>query len=1155
MPHFVQADMDLSMALVGSYQIPWLLLSLSAAYLGAFSGLMVLQPIRQATHPATRWIWLAAGATAFGIGVFAMHFLGMLAFQLPVAVQYDLVWTLLSLLPAILAAGWMLYWVGRGRGGGGHAWLGGVVAGAGIGLMHYTGMMAMRLPAQMLLDPWLFLLSILAAVLLAVLAIQSRTLTAWLGLDPDQGLGRHLSPFVMAVAISGMHYIAMEATLFVPGSAGAPSSDRMLDPTLLNIGLAMLFLLLVAAYLYTNHLGQLIVAKKRLDDSLEMTRAILQTAVNPIITIDTRGLVHSFNPAAERLFGYAASEVLGHNVKLLMPEPYRSGHDGYLDRYQREGSPRIIGKGREVVGQKRDGSTFPLHLSVGKMTVGGARMFVGIIADITEQKNAERGMEQARIVAEQANRAKSDFLANMSHEIRTPMNAIIGMSYLALQTEMTQRQRGYLSKIQVSAQSLLGIINDILDFSKIEAGKLSMECIDFRLDEVLDKLTTIVSLKAEEKGLELLFSRPANIPDTLVGDGLRLGQVLANLANNAIKFTEQGEILVGVERLHTVDERVLLRFTVQDSGIGMTPEQTARLFQPFMQADNSTTRRYGGTGLGLSISKRLVEMMEGEIGVTSVEGQGSTFFFTAWFGQSANPSPERFSQWREDWRSMRVLVVDDCPASALILSEMLSSFHFKPTVVHSGMAALAELENDRQRHEHEAYPLVLMDWKMPKWSGTDTIRHLQKLPGCSPRYILVTAYNRDEVLEEAHALGVETILCKPVTPSQLLDAILQTFSRDGTTTAHRGRQSHGLDAHILRGMQGAQVLLAEDNVINQQVATELLEGYGLRVTVANTGRQAVERVQQGGFELVFMDIQMPEMDGLEATRCIRRDARFADLPILAMTAHAMSGDREASLAAGMNDHLSKPIDPDALLKLLSQWIPQKERAPLPPGERGLPDAQKPSGALLEELARCLPGIDWATSLKRVNGNQKLLKKLLLEFRQDHHQAAEDLHAMLAQEDRATAQRVSHTIKGVAASLGAMALSQAAGRLERGLKEGQRDGLDLLLLPLSQELERFVQGIAGLAATEEGATATADSPDRMELLNLAQLTPRLVELMRLLEAGHATKSAATLADIRGMMGHSPAEPLDRVKARLDDFEYEEALACLKELAVSLGVALA
>ncbi len=561
--------------------------------------------------------------------------------------------------------------------------------------------------------------------------------------------------------------------------------------------------------------------------------------------------------------------------------------------------------------------------------------------------NMMKDLDEARSEAEDATKAKSEFLANMSHEIRTPMNAIMGMAHLAMKTDLTAKQYDYLKKVDISAKSLLGIINDILDFSKIEAGKMDMESVDFQLEDTLDNISTLVGIKTQEKGLELLFKTDPAVPRALVGDPLRLGQILINLSNNAVKFTDTGEIVVATELVKKDKAQVTLKFSVHDTGIGMTAEQAAKLFQPFAQADSSTTRKYGGTGLGLTISKRLAEMMGGEIWVESQPGQGSTFSFTANFGLGKERAKKRFKPASE-LRGMKVLVVDDNATSRSILQEMLESFSFEVSLASSGEEGITELE---AASKDKPFELVIMDWKMPGMDGIEASKRIKDHKGLSkiPPIILVTAYGREEVMQQAEQVGLEGFLLKPVNPSMLFDAIMQAFGEAVPETS-RIAQRHEQEAEALKHIQGARVLLVEDNEINQQVAKEILEGAGLIVTLANNGQEAVNAVKESNYDAVLMDVQMPVMDGYTATRKIRewevgmRNAECgmgnkigedSDLkseintvvPIIAMTAHAMAGDEDKSLQAGMNGHVTKPIDPDQLFATLQKWIqPSEKRA-------------------------------------------------------------------------------------------------------------------------------------------------------------------------------------------------------------------------------------
>ena len=771
--------------------------------------------------------------------------------------------------------------------------------------------------------------------------------------------------------------------------------------------------------------------------------------------------------------------------------------------------------------------------------------YVSIRTDITVMKAMEKNLLTAKEVAEESTRTKSDFLANMSHEIRTPMNAIIGMSHLALQTEMSNKQRDYLTKIQSSSNTLLGIINDILDFSKIEAGKLTMESIDFHLDDVLDSLATIVSVNVEKKGLELIFSRPENVPDALIGDPTRLGQILINLCNNAVKFTECGEVFVGTEMLHREGEKIQLKFTIKDTGIGMTPEQTSKLFSAFMQADTSTTRKYAGTGLGLSISKKLVEMMDGEIWVESDISKGSQFYFTAWFGRKTSEQ-RRKSFLSSDLQGTRVLVVDDNASSREILCDTLKYFGFEATAVNSGQQAIQALTEDAVKEADDRYLLILMDWKMPGMNGLEASKKIKEshdIPA-PPKIILVTAYGREEVLDESEEKIIDGYLLKPVNPSLVLDAIMNIFSLEGTRNKAK-RHNKARDVDAIRGILGAKVLLAEDNLINQQVAIELLEGNGLIVTVANNGREAVRVLQTDNFDVVLMDIQMPEMDGMEATAEIRKDARYQALPILAMTAHAMTGDREKSLEAGMNDHLTKPINPDKLFDAMVKWIPAMNR-----------DVTLPNKTQTDQNEVKLPdhlaGIDITSGLKRVGGNKKLFKKLLKDFYQDYKEVSLTIRRTIEEDgDSMVVQRLAHTLKGVAGAIGAENLYQAALNLETGVKAGRSEEYQAMIAALECAMEEILQGLASLPEDESPAVDVNEPEIPNEPIDPELLKPLFEELMPLLKTGHS-KSTAKVAEIRELAGAAARVQLASIDEKIDDYEYEEALETLIQLAESLNI---
>ncbi len=808
--------------------------------------------------------------------------------------------------------------------------------------------------------------------------------------------------------------------------------------------------------------------------SEERFRAIMESAPDGMLIVDVAGRIVLANSEAERVFGYAREELVGASVEMLMPETSRRRHPALRARYVAAPVRRPMGSGLELSARRKDGSEFPIEVSLSTLANDGAPLVISVIRDVSDRRRIQRELRDAKEVAEAASRAKSEFLANMSHEIRTPMNGIIGMTELALHTELPAAARRYLAMVKTSADALLTVVNDILDFSKIEAGKLELDSVDFSLRETLGDTVKTLAMHAHGKGLELACRIHPDVPDTLIGDPDRLRQILVNLVGNAIKFTERGEVIVEVQARELEADHATLHVAVADTGIGIPPAKQQAIFEAFEQADSSTTRRYGGTGLGLTISAQLVHLMGGRIWVESEPGRGSTFHFKARFGVGRDAAvAARGTPVALD--ALRVLVVDDNAANRDILAETLASWRMDATAVSGGAQAMAALA--RARDADAPFRLMLIDAWMPEMDGFALAARItgdRSLPTAT----IMMLTSDDDAGDQARCreLGVAAYLTKPIKQSELLDAIVTALGSRATVQGLRGTAADGIG----RAARSLRILLVEDNLVNQSLALELLEPRGHGVVVAGNGREALSALERERFDVVLMDVQMPEMDGFEAIGVIReRERQSGDhVPIVAMTAHAMKGDRERCLAAGMDDYLSKPIDAARLFAVVERAAASGARAAAaeaaealaPARAAGVADAARPAATAEPPVATIgtAPAaladvrLDADSILDRIGRNRALLKRLVRLFFEEAPKLVADIRAALAREDRQALRRAAHSLRGSAAVFQTQTLCGLASAVE-DLAAGDADlaTAAATVAAMEEEIERLAPALRAL----------------------------------------------------------------------------------------------
>jgi PAS domain S-box-containing protein len=801
-------------------------------------------------------------------------------------------------------------------------------------------------------------------------------------------------------------------------------------------------------------------AEEELRAGEERFRLILDSAHEAFVGMDAGGLIVDWNQQAQTTFGWQREEVIGRSLaQTIIPPPHQEAHQQGLKNFLATGKGPLLNRRIEIEALHREGHEFPVELTITAVRLGKTYVFGAFVHDISDRKQAEAALYRAKEAAEAANRAKSEFLATMSHEIRTPMNGILGMTELALATDLGREQREYLEMVKASADLLLVLLNDILDFSKIEARKLQLETVDFHLRDCLGDTLKSLALRAEEKGLELACHVTPDTPDALVGDPGRLRQVVVNLVGNAIKFTERGEVVVHVRAGDLQGESsagaVELHFAITDTGIGIPVEKQRLIFEAFAQADSSTTRRFGGTGLGLAISSHLAAMMGGRLWVQSTVGHGSTFHLTARFGLGQAPQPAEgpTAAQSADLRNLAALVVDDNATNRRILQELLRSWGMRPTLVDSSKAALAALE--QAAAEGKAYPLVLLDAHMPEIDGFAAAREIRNNPLLSATVIvMLTSAGQPEDINRCRELKIDGYAMKPLKQSELVDVLVKALSRPLPQPA---QQAQPAGAALRQAGSGLRILLAEDNVINQKLATHVMEKSGCTVMVVGSGEGALAALERETFDVVLMDVQMPEMDGFETTRHIRQAEQRTGrhVPILAMTAYAMKGDRERCLEAGMDGYVSKPVRPQELLEAVEGLI-----ASAGPGSQG----GGPTRARPELLDR-------AVAMEFVNGDAELLRDLARSFLDCCPKQLAELRVAVERRDREGIRNAAHSIKSAISIFGARAVGAAALRLETLGREGDLTEVDQAWAALQAGVERLQPALAALVADEaaEGQT--------------------------------------------------------------------------------------
>ncbi len=1031
--------MDYSATMHGSYNPTLFVLSIVIAILSAYAALDLAGRIAFSRSGGARFIWLACGSIAMGIGIWAMHYIGMLAYRMSMPVLYDWPTVLLSMLAAVLASALALYAVSRPTMSLLTTCAGSLSMGSGIAAMHYIGMAAMRMPARAVYSLPIVDISILAAVIIAFAAL--RLTFANRHIKESWTWRKSISAVLMGLAIPVLHYLGMAAVTFVPAVSLPVNLRHAIDISDLGaasialVSVVLLCLVYLSAFIdrrFSSHADEL-------ESNEARYRRIISAAFDAFVGIASDCTITDWNRQAEHTFGWTASEAIGKSVQeILCTSADSEANSLNFNRLASLGDTPLQVR-VEVTARHKTGMLFPAEMAISEFSSDGNRMFAAFVHDVTERKLASRSMEEARASAESANRAKSEFLANMSHEIRTPLNGVIGMTDLTLETELSRDQREYLETVKFSADSLLTVINDILDFSKIEAGKVDLELIRFDLRECIETTLKTLALRADEKGIELLCDISQDVAEVVLGDSTRLRQILVNIVGNAIKFTASGEVSLQVNNAAAAEGEDQVHFTVSDTGIGIAESKIDTIFDSFSQADTSTTRQYGGTGLGLTICKRLIKLMGGRIWIESTLGKGSTFHFVVPFPLVPQLEPIPIvSPAAELLRNVKVLVVDDNKTNRRILEGLLRLWGMNVSSVAEGEVALRMLT--KANLVGEPFRLLLTDMHMPKMDGFMLLQEIQSNSALTvPTVMMLSSGGHHGDASRCQRLGVAAYLLKPVRKHELQESIARALGVRATMAG----PSTIITQTFLQPMRPVQrtlnILLAEDNEVNQKLAVRMLQKRGHTVTVAANGREALEAVERNRYDLVLMDVQMPEMDGIEATLKIRAWESGSDRhqPIVAMTALVMKGDRERCLNAEMDGYLSKPIRTQELDAVLDAYTAKK-----------VGDMRRNQSKENARSRETGASVNSAELLERIDGDREFVAEFAVSFGDDCLEKMNMIRECIESGDAERLRRVAHGLKGALVNLAATRAAELASQLERICSAGELGRT----LPIFKELE-------------------------------------------------------------------------------------------------------